>query len=383
MTAAVLTPGGRGRAALFVGAAAALGVLDAGLPADLTSFAGGGKAIVTGHLAIVYANPGTQAGPVQLVLSWLLMIGSDGNGPTRLGAAALNAAVMIGAITLCRRTAQSTPSPDSRTEIRAKRHEIVIGVLVLLWLTPGPLWDGHPVELLVAALWLAAVSLVDAKRWVVAGVALGITAAIAPWGVLGFPALLACRHRRRAYPAVVLGGAVAVLAYVPFVLTGHFALFDYTWLVNPHSLIHLFAPGQRRMSWVLRVVQAVVIVAGTAGAAALVRRRGATPAVAVLVAAVLRVATDPLQLNYYWTSVGVAAITIAATTAPSRRAWWAAAVAYAAWAGATLGWTVETAGLCLALAVPIAAFTATRSPAASPSAEDTLTRAGVAVSLRA
>lgn len=330
----------RYRVALLISAAAALGLLDAGLPSDMNLFARGGHAIVSGDFAHVYALPGTQAGPIQLVLSWLLMLGSSGSGPAWPVAAAINAAAMFAALRLCR---------------RHTNRQVLVGLLVLCWLTPGPLWDGHPVEVLIATLWLVAVADVGAGRNVRAGVALGLTVAIAPWGVLGFPAVLACRRLHNAYVAGIVGIAVAGLLYLPFTLSGHFALFGYSWEIGSHSLVHLLAPGLHQMSWRLRIVQAAVVSGGTGCAALLVRRQQAVPAVAVLIVAVLRVGTDPVQLGYYWTSVGIAAIAMAATIPATRQARWAAAVAYVAWVGATTGWTLEAVGVCLALAVPIAA----------------------------
>ena len=348
----------RHRVILLTGAAAALGLLDAGLPMDLNAFAGGGRAIVTGHLAQVYAHPGTQAGPIQLVLSWLLMLGSSGSGPAWVVAVVFNASAMLVAIGVCRRYASGAERRAGATSGAASstsHREVLVGALVLFWLVPGPLWDGHPVEVLVPTLWLVGVVGASSGRGVRAGLALGLAVAIAPWGVLGFPAVLACRRLRSAFTAGAVGVAVAALLYLPFELSGHFALFDYRWPIGAYSLVHLVAPHLHQMTWELRLVQAAAVTVGTGCAALLLRRRQASPTVAVLVAAVLRVGTDPVQLNYYWTSAGVTAIAIVATVPATRQAWWAAAAAYTAWAGATSGWTLWAVGISLALVVPIAA----------------------------
>lgn len=359
----------RYRVGLLVFAAAALGVTNAARPADVDAFAGAGKAIVSGHFAAVYTQPANQGGPIQLVLNWLLMIGSPGSGPSRLVVTTVNVALVLAAVGLCRRhQAQrdaAGQAPERWSAVAGR--EVLVGVLALFWLTPGGLWDGHPVEVLISVLWLLAVDSVGAGRWVRAGIALGVGAAIAPWGVFGFPAVLACRRLDVSLRAGAAGIAVASALYLPFVLGGHFAVFGYTWAVSPGTLVHLVMPGLSQVTWTIRLVQAGIVSTGTGCAALLLRRNRDAPTIAVLVAAVLRVATDPVQMDYYWTSVGLVSIALVAATAGLGRAWWAAAAAYLAWAGASSGATLVASGICLLLARPIAAALRERPPA--PTAE--------------
>jgi hypothetical protein len=345
----------RYRVALLVCAAAALGFSDAVIPADMNGFAAGGRALLSGHFSAVYAHAENQAGPIQLLINWLLTLGSRDSAPLRVVVAAANVCLVVAALGACRRFAVRNETAAAEAPVAVARRELLVGLLVLLWLTPSGLWSGHPAEVLIAVLWLGAVRDVGRERWIRAGISLGVAAAIAPWGVLGFPAVLVCRRIGVSFAAGALGAIVTLLLYLPFLASGHFALFQATWPISPDSLAHLVAPGLHQMTWQLRLVQAAVVAGGTAGAALLLRRhRGAAP-VALLVAGVLRVATDPVQTGYYWTSVGVVAIAIVAASPYSRRAWWAFAAAYVAWAGSTIGWTVEAAAITLALAVPIAA----------------------------
>lgn len=345
----------RWRVALLAAVAAALGLSTGTSPPDLQSFADGGAAILSGHFSTVYATPFTQAGPIQLVLSRLLMIGSSGAGPLRLVVAAVNVVLVLVAIWCSRRfTARLV---DEQTAGAAHR-ELLVGGLVVFWLIPGFLWNGHPVEILVPVLWLVAVNVFGADRvgvgrWVAAGAALGVAAGITPWAVLGFPALLAAGRLIDAVRAGTVGVMLGVLIHLPFVLSGHFAMFSATWPVDHGTLVHLLVPSLAHPTWQFRLIQAAVVAGGTAGAAWALRGHRAAAPIAVLVAALLRVATDPVQLNYYWTSVAVVGIVILASTPHRRSAPWVIALGYTAWAGAASGYTLLAVTIGLALVWPI------------------------------
>jgi len=54
---------------------------------------------------------------------------------------------------------------------------------------------------------------------------------------------------------------VAALLYLPFVVTGHFAMGGYRWQIASQTLLgHVFAPGTS-FGWPLRLAQGAVAVA--------------------------------------------------------------------------------------------------------------------------
>ena len=102
---------------------------------------------------------------------------------------------------------------------------------------------------------------------------------------------------------------MAVAAYLPFVVSGHFAMFHHVWPVSAGSLPALLIGHLTNFDWPLRLVQAVVVAGGTGLASRHLRR---TPELAIVLAPMvttaLRVFTDPLSFDYYWTSAGLLAV---------------------------------------------------------------------------
>lgn len=209
--------------------------------------------------------------------------------------------------------------------------------------------EGHPVELLIPLGWIAAAYLARRRRPAAAVGCLAVAVAIAPWAVLGLPALLAGARPARAALIAALGAGAGVLAYLPFVLTHHFHLLGHAWPVAPGSLVHRLDPARQHATWAFRAGQAVV--ASLGGAAVAWRYRGAplAPVAAALVAVLLRILTDPLQMDYYWDGALCCAIALLAR-APDRTrpAIGATLVAYGCWAAPALGHPLTGAALCVA-----------------------------------
>jgi len=278
-------------------------------PADLAQFAQLGNEVVTGHPAAVYATAWNQAGPLQLLGSRVLMIGGGQGRPALAAIVVVNLAIVL----LLRAAFRARPGPP-RPAV-----ELLAGALTVLWLAPGGLWDAHPVEIVIPMLWLVAGAWLQRGRLVAAGVLLGLAAAIAPWAILAVPMTLLTGNPKRAARPALVAVAVAVLAYLPFALSGHFQLFDHIWPVGSHSLVHLLLPHLIRFSWFLRLLQAG-LAAGACGAIAY-RRRGLADVawVAPLSAVVVRIATDPVARDYYWLPAGVLVIGGLATAAAGSR----------------------------------------------------------------
>lgn len=367
----------RHRRVLAAVLAGLVGPLTATAPPDLADFATLGGLLLEGRLGEVYAPAWNQAGPLQLLISRLLLVGGADGVPAPLVTALVDGAAVVAAMALCGRLTAD------RGAVLARR-ELVAGLLTLLWLAAPLPWNGHPAELAVPACWAYAIVLQRRNRCAAAAAVLAIAVAIAPWGVLGLPCLLAAGRPRAALAAATAGSVLGAAVYLPFVLTGQFAMFGHRWGVAAGSLPHLL--GLHEITWWFRLLQAVLV----AGGCALVawHGRGERPAIATapLAAALLRTATDPLALSYYWFPVAVASLLLIAlvpATADRRTRALAVLLGYLALLAEASGWTLPGAVACLAV---LAAAQRTRGPSSlrertvptSLRAEATRLRAGTA-----
>lgn len=314
--------------------AAIVGLLNHDTPFDLPAFADLGRRVLAGRFDEAYAGTFTQAGPLQLVISRLLLIGGHEGIPPAPTHVVVDVALVVGAMATARGRAR-----EGERDVR----EIAIGVLALLWVL-GPLpWNGHPVEAAVAMLWAYAMVLNASGRWPMAAVALGVALLIAPLAVLGFPCLLAtARPVRTALAALGVG----VLGYLPFVLSGHFGMFGHVWPVDQGTLPALL--GLHEVSWTIRLGQAVVVAGGCALVAWLLRGRPIAVAAAPLAAALLRVATDPLVFEYYWLAVAAGSLLLVARLPEDRSIWPFVVAAYVTIMAATTDKGMPGALVCLA-----------------------------------
>jgi hypothetical protein len=339
------------RRALLCALAAASGLTTSVRPADLVPFAAAGAHILSGQFGHVYNVAGIQAGPLQLLASRLLVALSHHNQPApvllALGNAVIVALVMVATGRAGRRTDPAT----------ATRRELAVGALTVLWLAPNGLWTGHPAELAIPLLWIAAVGWVRRDRVAPAALALGVAAGIAPWAVLAFPSVLAARRVRAGLGAAAGASALTLGWYLPFVLSGHFRLFSFRWAVARGSLVHLLDPHLSTADWAVRLGQAVVVGAGCAYVAWRARGHPAVAALAPLTAALMRVGTDPVQLGYYWVPAGVcaiAAVALAPTGLVRRDPIVAILLAYLVWAAYASGLTLVGCAAGVALVAVMA-----------------------------
>ncbi len=223
-------------------------------PPDLASFGARGELILRGHLSQVYAGSWNQAGPLQLIAARLLMLGSSTDRPLFGIELAVDVALLVLVRVVARRCGVSLPG------------QLALGGVALIWLGPNGLWSGHPVEVAVVPLWMLAARYAvrdagrDAAR---CGVLLGLSALVAPWAVLGFALPFVGPSRARSVRSIALAATVTLAGYLPFALSGHFAIFDYEWLINRHTLLHLLAPGLVQFSWGLRVIQGLGALGGS------------------------------------------------------------------------------------------------------------------------
>lgn len=293
-------------------------------PPDLYRFGQLGDLILRGQLGAVYGDAWNQAGPLQLLLARLLLLGGTDGTPAGLTAAAVDAALVWLAMALCTHRGM----------------ELLAGSAVLLWLGLQQPWNGHPIELLIPAGWVFALQLQRSDHQARAILVLAATLAVAPWAILGFPALVAVAPFRRASRTAALGTAAGVLCYLPFVLSGHFALFSHSWPVDSDSAVHLLAPMLHTAGWPVRLVQALVCGGGCLWVAHRTRQTPLDLVAAPLAVALLRVATDPVSLNYYWLSAALLGVLVLAQAArPDSVARWVSLslVVYLPWMLAATG----------------------------------------------
>jgi len=286
---------------IAVTAAGVLGLLTTSVPADLSDFAGLGDGLLGGGFGRVYEGAWNQAGPLQLVISRLLLVGGRDGMPSPMVMALVDAGLMLGALAVARRS-RRTPGWC----------ELATAVLTLLWLAGPVPWNGHPAEVAIPACWAFAVALQRRHRPLAAATVLAAAVAIAPWAVLGFPCLLAAASVRQSARTALLAAAFAVLAYAPFAATGTFGMFGQVWDIAPGSLLHAVAPDLQHVTWPARLVQGVVVAGGCALLAHRYRGQQLMIGAAPLAAALLRVATDPLAYTYYWTPVAVGTVLLLA-----------------------------------------------------------------------
>ena len=335
---------------IAVALAGVLGLLTRTASPDLAGFAAQASVLLHGHLADVYAVPWNQAGPAQLLISAVLAIGAEPGGTASVAMIVLvNGALVLLAMWLCERLG----GPDSR------RRELVAALLALLWIAAPLPWNGHPAELAVPALWASAIVLQRRGRDLLAALALALGTAIAPWAILGLPCLLAAAPIGRAIRTGLIAAVLGVGCYLPFVLTGHFAMFSVHWETSGSTIAALL--GVPSVTWWLRVGQGVVVALGVAAAAWWSRNERLAVAVVPLVAALLRVVTDPVWHPYYWYPVAVASLLLIAMV-PASRLLIAGVLGYLALLSESADLTVPGPLICLAVLYPVATARAVRLP---------------------
>ena len=302
---------------VLLAAALLEGVAAQAEPADLEMFAQIGRHLLSGDLSDVYTGDYNQSGPLQLVLAALVLP----FGPTTAGLLGLhavgNVALLVGVILFSRhvrRTSGRVPSPVA---------ELVVGAVCVAWFLPGDLWNGHLAEVGIPLLWMTAALLVR-RGWVVgAAVLLALSAGLEPWGVLAVPILLHDLRLR----SLLRGGSVFALVvaglYLPFVLTGEFALFHHVWPLGNSSLAHLLWPGASEFTWYMRAVQGAVASGSCAAVVLLLRRHSHIQVVWLAPAAAVlgRLLLDPTMFSYYLVPVCLVAIVGAGWCLDARSRW--------------------------------------------------------------
>jgi hypothetical protein len=182
--------------------------------------------------------------------------------------------------------------------------ELAAGVALLFLALPNRFWaGGHLAEFGAPMFWIFATSLLIRGHSGKAAVLIGLSTAWEPWGLLPAGLLLIERNPQRLVRACALFAVAAVVPYLPFLATGHFAMFELRWAVVHDTLFGQLFPHQNQFGWAPRLLQGLGAgLAGCAAALTLGRRRDLIwlgPLAVVLVRLVL----DPLDMEYYWQPV--------------------------------------------------------------------------------
>lgn len=280
---------------------ALLEVQSSGPSSDGWYFAAAGRDLFSSHGLHVYASNGLQAGPLQLggfgVLAYLtawLHLPQDAT--YAVTSTLLSTATIVGGARLLRRHVGLPDSPVA---------ELLTGTFAIGWLLATAVYSsGHPAELVIPALWIAAAVLAAEDRVVWAGLLIGVGAGFETWGVLGVPVLLLSSQWRRRGIGTAVAAVAATALFLPFLIAGPFRMGQLHWNVASTSLVHALDPGLANFPWSARLAQAAIVVAFGGLAWAGTRRSPEPATVAVwLVPAVIAVAkavSEAAGYDWYW-----------------------------------------------------------------------------------
>ncbi len=328
-------------------------------PGEWGWFAPAGTSLVHGDLAAVFDDSGVQAGPLQLI-PYGLAVQLGVNGQTQW--TAWHAACLAAA--LATYLVAAFPPPSARTLRSLAPMLLTAAVLTLGDILPRGIWGGHPAQVVVPLLWIAAARSAMAGRPFLAGALVGVAASWETWGVLGVVVVL-CARRAAPLKSALATLAVLAVAYGPFVATGSFHMFDKAWPISPHSLVDALWPGLGSFPWSLRLLQGGAALA--LGAIVAVRTRGTWYSIFATILAVLgaRLLLDPAIQPYYWFApAGVLAVVAGRAALNGLYVHAGGAAAIAIWLVTLAPGTWVNGLVLVVLAV---AFTATSARTVTPS----------------
>jgi hypothetical protein len=294
-------------------AAAVLGATgDAGDTIDTAYFLHASQTLLSGRWLETFADPGLQAGPLQIG-----GVGVAGRLGEAFGVSALRGVCVLQSVVLT-----ACVLAGAALVRGPRRSPLVLAAAGAAALATGTIGSayfyGHPAEVVSPVLWVAATRAAMLRRPASAGVLVGLSAGFETWGVLGLAVLLVDPRPRALARSAAVALAVVGATYGPFVLHGPFAMFQYHWTVAPGTLPAILGAGPS-YGWPLRIVQATL--AGGAGAAAsrLLRRRASACWLVPMAIVWAKVCLDPGRGAWYLLAPETIAVLGAAQIAGSRR----------------------------------------------------------------
>jgi hypothetical protein len=294
--------------ALFIGVAA--GIADArAQTVDILYFVQRGDILLSPAWASTFADPGLQAGPAQV--GGLALIAKSASLPGISEGFALSVVVQATLATMLA-VVTGYVLVGRSCRIRFTAQMLVVGAALATLMLHRAYTDGHPAQVVIPLLWIAAGLLARQGRPVVAGLLLGLSAGFETWGMLGVPMLLLGRDRRAS--VLALGGLLAVVAalYVPFVLAGDFRMFAYTWRVVDGSPASLILSAGSPFTWWMRTVQGAAALGAGAFVALRLRRSPVALWTVPLVVVLVRVSLEPQLNDWYLIAVETSGLVAAA-----------------------------------------------------------------------
>jgi hypothetical protein len=253
---------------------------------DWDQFVDAGRAMFgSSGLHVYVLHRDVQTGPLSLALAWLLSHTlRDGFVLETILCAALGLLVV------------RLHELMARPRRRSTDFEVLVlcGGLVLAFTWAKLGGYGHLDDAVTLTAAVVALHQIRAGRPLWAAVAIGIGIATKPWGVIFFPLTLASRPRDLRAP--IVAGAVAAVAWLPFVIGAPDSLKALRPTVDlaPDSVLALFGLTDESMPGWLRVAQLI----GCLTIALLLVLRG-RPESVIAGALAVRIATDPATWSYY------------------------------------------------------------------------------------
>ena len=254
---------------------------------DLSYFLHVADRLLSADWANAFADPSVQVGPLLLLVFGLADHGGLLPLVVQVGVAGL-IWVVAGRLLKGR---------DPRAQFLAALAAVALG------LTYGAYQDGHPAQVIVPLLWVLAG--LDARRGhtVRAGALVGLSAGFELWGLLGAVVFVLAPRARTALAGLATELSVVAGLFLPFVLAGEFRMFEYSWRVNPDTLLSLVVDPGTSFTWPLRLLQGCAALAVGAGLAWRLRRTLHAVWLGPLGVVAVRLALDPVRYPWYWLAV--------------------------------------------------------------------------------
>jgi hypothetical protein len=259
---------------------------------DLPFFLHVSDRLFSADWANVFADPSVQVGPVQL-----LVFGLGDHGGL------LPVVVQVGAAALLWLTAgRLLTGRDPRVQLLAGLAAVALG------LTYGAYQDGHPAQLVVPLLWVLAGLEARAGRTVRAGALVGLSAGFELWGLLGAVVFVLAPHLRAAVAGLATEVSVVAGLFLPFVIAGQFRMFEYSWKVNPDTLLGLLAEPGTPFTWSSRLLQGIAALGIGAALAWTLRHTLHAVWLGPLAVVAVRLGLDPVRYPWYWLAMETLAL---------------------------------------------------------------------------
>lgn len=283
--------------------------------ADVYLFADAGSPILSGNLSETYAQSANQVGPIQSVLSALLISYATKLG-FPLGWEVFQFVCILFTVfaSAFLTSILSFKLQDVYTNVWLKRMVLAAPLLViaLLEVFSYPLlfyFSGHYWQISVALLWAAAGWLLYRGKILLPSLFLAVSAGLEAWGLFGLAMLLLVPTVKRFLLSGLIAVAGALAFWLPFILSGNFTMLEHEWQVKEESLWTIFYEPGATFPIGLRIAQTLIVLSIIISLTILVKSRiGAYESlipgwwITILLASAFvlaRTTTDAVYLWYY------------------------------------------------------------------------------------